>query len=194
MPVQDGCIFVRDVYNGFLKICGTNKYVTSFLFGSPVYWTIGAVIVYSPDWNKDQQTQVYYKNTIASPVYTVLSILSFTWLLASFAVLRFWPNLVSVPVFVYEVFGHWCLVTLVLLAYVSGSPSFFSTDQVKDQDLKNALMKMYVAFIAMPICLLLLSAEILRTHRSKMFSHNVSEGDRMIETPGSANSKTPSEL
>jgi hypothetical protein len=53
---------------------------------------------------------------------------------------------------------------------------------------------MYFAFIAMPIFLLLLSAEILRTHRSKMFSHNVSQ-DRMMEnSTASSSQQVPSEL
>ena len=190
--IKDGCIFVRDIYNGLLKLCGTNKWVTSFLFGSPVYWTIGAIIIYSPDWNKNSYTRAYYQNLISSPVYTILSILSFAWLLAIFAVLRFWPNLVSISVFIYEAFGHWCLVTLAVLAYVQGGPSGYSKET--DEEMKKALIKMYFAFIAMPVFLLLLSAEILRTHRSKMFSHNVSQ-DRMMEnSTASSSQQVPSEL
>ena len=193
--IKDGCIFVRDIYNGLLKLCGTNKWVTSFLFGSPVYWTIGAIIIYSPDWNKNSYTRAYYQNLISSPVYTILSILSFAWLLAIFAVLRFWPNLVSISVFIYEAFGHWCLVTLAVLAYVQGGPARASgLSQVEDEALKKDLIRMYFAFIAMPVFLLLLSAEILRTHRSKMFSHNVSQ-DRMMEnTTASTSQQVPSDL
>jgi hypothetical protein len=199
--IKDGCIFVRDVYNGLLKLCGTNKWVASFLFGSPVYWTIGAIIIYSPEWNENDRKRAYYKNLISSPVYTILSILSLAWLLAIFAVLRFWPNLVSISVFIYEAFGHWCLVTLAVLAYVQGGPatcglaSPTSGYQVSDEELKKALIKMYFAFIAMPVFLLLLSAEILRTHRSKMFSHNVSQ-DRMMENTAASSSshQVPSDL
>jgi hypothetical protein len=174
----DGCVFVRNAYNGFLDVCATNKFVTAFLFGSPVYWTIGTIIYYSPTWNKDPSQ---YKNQISSPVYTVLAIISATWLLAIFAVLRFWPNLLSISVFVYETFGHWCLVTLAILGYISGTVPI-------------ALTQQYFAFIGMPVLLLLLSAEILRTHRSKMFSHNVSQ-DRMMENAAaSPNEQVPAEL
>jgi hypothetical protein len=196
MPqIKDGCIFVRDFYNGLLKLCGTNKWVASFLFGSPVYWTIGAIIIYSPEWNENSTTRAYYRNLISSPVYTILSILSFAWLLALFAVLRFWPNLVSISVFIYEAFGHWCLVTLAVLAYVQGSPITASNASDREnEEMKKALIRMYFAFIAMPIFLLLLSAEILRTHRSKMFSHNVSQ-DRMMEnSTASSSQQVPSEL
>jgi hypothetical protein len=56
------------------------------------------------------------------------------------------------------------------------------------------LMKMYFALIALPILLLLIGAEILRTHRSKMFSHNVSQ-DRMMEnTTASTSQQVPSDL
>jgi hypothetical protein len=217
MPIRDACSSVRDFYNGLLKACGTNKWVALFLFGSPVYWQIGAIILYQAIWNENSVTQAYFKQLISGPVYTILSILSFSWLLAIFAVLRFWPNLLSISVFLYEAFGHWCLVTLAVLLYIYGTPSFMSDKNSsgsssqppqclceKDQfgnpktekgklvgcvDCQTVLMRMYFAFIAMPIFLLLLSAEILRTHRSKMFSHNVSQ-DRMIENAAPA----PAEL
>jgi len=84
-------------------------------------------------------------------------------------------------VFVYETFGHWCLVTLAILGYISGTVPI-------------ALTQQYFAFIGMPVLLLLLSAEILRTHRSKMFSHNVSQ-DRMMEnTTASTSQQAPSDL
>jgi hypothetical protein len=187
--------------------------VTLFLFGSPVYWQIGAIILYQAIWNESDITASYFKQLISSPVYTILSILSCSWLLAMFSVLRFWPNLLSLSVFVYEAFGHWCLVTLAVLLYIYGTPSFMSDKssssstppqclceknadgsfkrdkatgkQIGCVDCQTVLMRMYFAFVAMPIFLLLLSAEILRTHRSKMFSHNVSQ-DRMIENAASA--------
>jgi hypothetical protein len=181
---QDGCSCVRDAYNGLLNICGSNKYVALFFFGSPIYWIIGAIISYTPQWN-DAARKEYYQRVISSPVYTILAILSFAWLFASFAVLRFWPNLVSVSVFIYEAFGHWCIISLVILAYVSGIGSPL---------VNGELMRMYFAFIALPIFLLLLSSEILRTHRSKMFGNNVSQ-DRMIEMPAaSVNDQTPADI
>jgi hypothetical protein len=211
-PIRDACSSVREFYNGLLKACGSNKWVTLFLFGSPVYWQIGAIILYQAVWNESAITASYFKQLISSPVYTILSILSCSWLLAIFSVLRFWPNLLSISVFVYEAFGHWCLVTLAVLLYIYGTPSFMSDKSSssssppqclceKDSmgnpkydnnrkpigcvDCQTVLMRMYFAFVAMPIFLLLLSAEILRTHRSKMFSHNVSQ-DRMIENAASA--------
>lgn len=171
--VQDGCRCVRDAYNGLLNACGSNKHVVAFLFGSPVYWTIGAIIVYAPTWNESASTAAYYRSTISTPVFSILAILSLAWFVAIFAVLRFWPNLVSISVFIYEAFGHWCLISLAILAYVSVGNIFGVTVN---------LMRMYLSFIGFPILLLLLNAEILRTHRSKMFSHNVSQ-DRMIEIP-----------
>ena len=181
--VQDGCRCVRDSYNGLLKLCGSNKYVVAFLFGSPVYWTIGAIVSYTSTWNGVSST--YYRSMISNPAFTVLAILALAWLFAIFAVLRFWPNLVSISVFIYEAFGHFCLVSLAILAYVQGSGSAYVTTE---------LMRMYFAFIAFPIFLLLLSAEILRTHRSKMFSHNVSQ-DRMIEIPSTTvNDEAPSSI
>jgi hypothetical protein len=158
--------------------------VAVFLFGSPIYWFIGAIVVYSPTWN-EASTRNYYRDVISSPMYTILAILLFAWLLAAFAVLRFWPNLVSISVFIYEAFGHWCIISLAILAYVSGIGSTL---------VSGTLTRMYFAFITFPIFLLLLSSEILRTHRSKMFGNNVSQ-DRMIDMPAaSVNDQTPANI
>ena len=167
------------------KYCNiVRRYVVAFLFGSPVYWTIGAIIVYSPKWNESASTVAYYRSTISTPVFTILAILSLSWLVAIFAVLRFWPNLVSISVFIYEAFGHWCLISLAILAYASAGTTLVTVE----------LMRMYLSFIGFPILLLLLNAEVLRTHRSKMFSHNVSQ-DRMIEIPATtANEEIPSSI
>jgi len=182
---QDGCSCVRNAYNGLLNVCGSNKYVAVFLFGSPIYWFIGAIVVYSPTWNETSSTRNYYRDVISSPMYTILAILSFAWLLAAFAVLRFWPNLVSISVFIYEAFGHWCIISLIILLYVSGIGSPLVT---------GTLTRMYFAFITLPVFLLLLSSEILRTHRSKMFGNNVSQ-DRMIDMPAaSVNDQIPANI
>jgi hypothetical protein len=176
--IKDGCVFVRDAYNGFLNLCGSNRWVSTFMFGGPVYWFMGCIIYYSKIWGDGN-----YRNTVASPAYTILAILMFSWCLAIFSVFRFWPNLLSISIFIHESFGHWCLVSLMMLWYISNQSISITAE----------LMKMYFALIALPILLLLIGAEILRTHRSKMFSHNVSQ-DRMIERPGSANGQVPSEL
>ena len=141
---------LRTTYNSVLKAVASHNIVAMIVAGSPFYYMLGYGIYYS--------RVAGGQPLLLSANWGFMTILILGWLIACISIWKIMPNLLTFSIFLYTSIGHWCLISLfVFLCYIMYYTHIGST-----ASLLSALMP--------PILLLLLSADILRSVRTRLYA------------------------
>ena len=141
---------LRTTYNSVLKAVASHNIVAMIVTGSPFYYMLGYGIYYS--------RVAGGQPLLLSANWGFMTILILGWLVACISIWKIMPNLLTFSIFLYTSIGHWCLISLfVFLCYLMYYTPIGST-----ASLLAALMP--------PILLLLLSADILRSVRTRLYA------------------------
>lgn len=103
----DRCKGCRATYNAVVRAIASNNIISILFAGIPNYILISLVA--------SQFTYVH--SLFSSASYTILSVLLLAWIIAIISALRVYPNLLSVPIFVYKCLAHWSLVSLLIVMF-----------------------------------------------------------------------------
>ena len=103
----DRCKGCRATYNALVRAIASNNIISILFAGIPNYILISLVA--------SQFTYVH--SLFSSASYTILSVLLLAWIIAIISALRVYPNLLTVPIFVYKCLAHWSLVSLIIVAF-----------------------------------------------------------------------------
>lgn len=141
---------LRTTYNSVLTAVASNSIVAMVVSGAPFYYMLGYGIYYSRVSGGQP--------LLLSANWGFMSILILSWLVACISIWKIMPNLLTFSIFIYTSIGHWCLISLfVFLCYLTYYAAVAST-----ASLLSALIP--------PILLLLLSGDILRSVRTRLYA------------------------
>jgi hypothetical protein len=110
MPSQtvDRCKGCRAAYNAILRAIASHNIISILFTGIPTYILITL---------SASKFSYFIHSIFASASYTILSVLLLAWILAGISILRVYPNLLSVSIFVYKCLAHWSLVSLLIVVF-----------------------------------------------------------------------------
>jgi hypothetical protein len=103
----DRCKGCRATYNAAMRTIASNNIVSILFVGIPNY----VMITLCAQFNQ------FMYSILASASYTILSFLLAAWILAGLCVIRIYPNLLSVSIFIYKCLAHWSLVSLLIVIF-----------------------------------------------------------------------------
>lgn len=105
---RDCCKGPRAAYNAILTLIASNSVVAIIVAGIPVYLLVSLSIVYATQGNPGYIL-------FSSATYTVMTILTLSWVLFGVATYKVFPNAMSISIFLYTCLGHWSLVSLFVM-------------------------------------------------------------------------------
>jgi hypothetical protein len=146
---RDCCRGPRKTYAAFLELVAGNRWSTGVLSGLPLYYIVSMMAVYANS---------YASSVLAGGSYSFMGALIAAWLLAMLCLWRVWPNGLTGSLFILKALGYWSLVSfLILLFYgIRLFPLEVTT---------------YLSAMLLPeIVLLLLTADIVRTARTRLYT------------------------
>jgi hypothetical protein len=150
---RDLCKGLRQTYGAMLRWISRNYIVAGILSGAPTIYLVGFIIYQSTQIKINYASQVF-----ASPSYIILSNLILTWAVAAITLWKKMPNLLSVCIFVYSCISHWALISFMIVIFYASSV------------LASGYINYLAAILLPEIIILMISADILRALRSRLFS------------------------
>lgn len=144
----DYCKGCRKTYSAALELLASNNWIVGAMTGMPLYYLATMMIVYH---------RAYFVAYLGGGAYSFLGILIAAWINAGVCLWRFWPNGLTLSIFVMKAFGYWSFVSFFILLFygVSRLPVEIAT---------------YLVVLIMPeILLLLFTADVLRAARTRHF-------------------------
>jgi hypothetical protein len=151
----DACSSLRKTYGACLRALTVSRWVGGLCSLLPVAYILIFMI-------SNSVGSFPYAVYLTGPGYTMFAILFAGWILMAVCLWQRCPNLLSVTIFLFTCFGHWALVTFVIiLGYVSSG--------LHNINIAANFSSYLTAALLPPILLLLFAADILRAQRSRMF-------------------------
>jgi len=144
----DYCKSFRKTYGAILELLASNNWVIGFVAGMPLYYLATMRIIYH---------KAYVAALLSGGSYSFLGILIAAWINAAICLWRIWPNGLTLSIFVLKALGYWSFISFFILLFygVSRLPLEITT---------------YLVVMIMPeILLLLFTADVLRTGRTRHF-------------------------
>jgi hypothetical protein len=105
---RDYCKACRSSYNAIVGLLASNNLLAAIVSGLPAYIMIGL--------SASQWAYLTY-SLFSSASYTILAFVIASWLIAGLCIWRIYPNLLSVPIFVYHCLAHWSLVMIIIMLF-----------------------------------------------------------------------------
>ncbi len=167
----DHCKGVRKTYGAILEVLATYGVTAGVIAGLPLFYLATMVIVY-------HKTSV--AALLAGGSYSFLGVLVVAWAVACLCVWKIWPNGLTFSILLLKALGYWSLVSFLILLFYGASrlPLEYTT---------------YLFVMLMPeILLLLFTADVLRTVRSRQFK--AIENASRVATPEGATASRAQEL
>ena len=107
MPqVNDYCKGCRAFYKAIIGLLARNNIVAILFVGTPIYILIALAA-----------SQIAIYSVYSSIVYTILAILCIAWILGTVCILRVYPNLLTISIFIYNCIAHWSLVSVIIMIF-----------------------------------------------------------------------------
>jgi hypothetical protein len=156
-PGCDACSSLRKSYAACLRALTLNRWIGGACTLLPIAYIFSFMLTNSVG---SYALAVY----LMGPGWTIFSVLLMAWILMVICLWQRCPNLLSVSIFLFTCFGHWALVSfVVVLGYASRDLSRTSVAAA------TQLGSYFTAGLLPPVLLLLLAADVLRTQRDRMF-------------------------
>ena len=153
MPPRDYCSGIRKTYGSIVKALAINNIVASIITFIPVVYMIILGIY--------QAREISVYNTTSS-IWIFFTTLFIAWLIGLIAMWKTMPNLLTFTIFVYKAFGYWCLITTFITIFIT---IFYASGYIPTHIIGYLLIA-----IIPSIFFLLMSADILRAVRSRMYA------------------------
>ena len=165
--MRDYCKGCRTSYNAILGLLSANTIVAIAITGIPNYILIA---LSASQWS-------YFAYSIySSATYTILGFLLAAWIIASASMIRVYPNLLSVSVFIYKCLAHWSLVSLLIM-------SFYGWKYMPTHIVGSLLGTLFPLIISLYIC-----GDVFVSVRKRLFlqieqAHAIVDGGEVKESP-----------
>jgi hypothetical protein len=150
---RDLCKGARQTYGAMLRWVAGNYAVAGILSGAPTLYMTGFIIYQSTQIERNYASQVF-----ASPSYIILSNLILTWIIAAITLWKKMPNLLSVCIFVYNCIGNWAFISFMIVIFYASSV------------LASGYISYLAAILLPEVIILMISADLLRALRSRMYT------------------------
>ena len=153
----DACRSLRKSYAALLRALTFSRWVSGALSLLPIIYVLLFLIANSVG-------QYAYSAFLTGPGYTIFAVLLLSWGVMAISLWKTCPNLLTLSIFAFTCFGHWALVTFVIiLGYVVSAISL--TNFTAATGVSNLL----TAALLPPILLLLFAADVMTTQRARMY-------------------------
>lgn len=149
--VHDYFVNIRKAYNSTIRGFASNDIIAIILTNIPYLYSFG-ICVYN----------ILHPTFFQSMIWLFFAILTITEILTIISVRKTMPNLLTFSIFIYTAFGHWCIITNILMIfYVSAY---------------YGIVSFMFATLCPSAILLLFCGDILRAMRRRMY-------DKIAELP-----------